>query len=128
MTLSPDPYDDLDNQLDDADRQGIRSALTRYRFFAYVTGILLVVLVCIAMPLKYVWHDDRLVTWTGFPHGWLYMGLIITAVDLGRRVRWPLGRLVLIALAGTVPFLSFVAEAHARKDVRRVLADGSTKR
>ena len=57
------------------------------------------------------------VTITGIPHGWLYMVLLITAYDLGRRVHWPWKRLILIGLAGTVPFLSFVAEYYARTDV-----------
>ncbi len=50
------------------------------------------------------------------------MILLITAFDLGRRARWSWLRLLLIALAGTVPFLSFVAERSATKDVRRKLA------
>ena len=51
------------------------------------------------------------------------MILLITAYDLGRRVNWPGLRLILIALAGTVPFLSFVAERYATKDVHRRLAE-----
>ena len=62
------------------------------------------------------------VTWTAIPHGYLYMVLLITAVDLGRRAKWSWTRLLLIALAGTVPFLSFVAERSATKDVRTKLA------
>ena len=61
-------------------------------------------------------------TLTAIPHGWLYMMLLITAFDLGRRARWSWRRLLLIALAGTVPFLSFVAERSATKDVRAKLA------
>jgi integral membrane protein len=100
----------------------MRGALIRYRVMAYVVGVLLVVLVCVGVPLKYLGHDDTVVTWTGIPHGWLYMILIITAFDLGRRARWGWGRLILIALAGTVPFLSFVAEHYATKDVRAKLS------
>lgn len=100
----------------------MRGALLRYRVMAYVVGCLLVVLVCVGVPLKYLGGDDTVVTWTGIPHGWLYMILIITAFDLGRRARWGWGRLILIALAGTVPFLSFVAEHYATKDVRAKLA------
>jgi integral membrane protein len=85
---------------------------------AYVVGCLLVVLVCIGMPLEYIWHDDRLVSVAGVAHGWLYMVLIITAVDLGRRVRWPWWRIGIIALAGTIPFVTFVAEHYATKDAR----------
>jgi integral membrane protein len=101
---------------------GVKGALLRYRIMAYVVGCLLIVLVCVGVPLKYLDDNDTVVTWTGIPHGWLYMILIITAFDLGRRARWGWGRLILIALAGTVPFLSFVAEHYATKDVRAKLS------
>ena len=103
----------------------MRNALLRYRIMAYVVGTLLVVLVCVGLPLKYGYGDDTVVLWTGIPHGWLYMALLITAFDLGRRAGWSWGRLILIALAGTVPFLSFVAERSATKDVRAKLAAGA---
>lgn len=97
---------------------GVRGALVRYRVMAYLVGTLLVVLVVVGMPLKYFADNGAVVTWTGVPHGWLYMVLLATAYDLGRRVHWPWGRLLVIALAGTVPFLSFWAEYSARKDVQ----------
>ena len=100
----------------------MKAALVRYRVMAYVVGCLLVALVLFAMPMKYIWHDDRWVTYLGIPHGWLYMILLITAWDLGRRVFWSLRNLILIALAGTIPFLSFVAEYIARKDVQNKIA------
>lgn len=105
----------------------MRNALLRYRVMAYLVGTLLIVLTLVGLPLKYVYGDDRVVTWTGIPHGWLYMVLIITAVDLGRRAHWPWRRLLLIALAGTVPFLSFIAERSATKDVRAKLAAEETR-
>ena len=100
----------------------MRNALLRYRVMAYIVGTLLVVLTLIGLPLKYGYGDDRVVLWTGIPHGWLYMVLLLTAFDLGRRARWSWGRLVLIALAGTIPFLSFIAERSATRDVREKLA------
>lgn len=100
----------------------MRNALIRYRVMAYIVGTLLVVLVCVGLPLKYFGDNGSVVTWTGIPHGWLYMLLLITAVDLGRRAQWSWKRLLLIALAGTIPFLSFVAERSATKDVRAKLA------
>ena len=99
----------------------MRNALLRYRVMAYLVGTLLVVLTLVGLPLKYVYGDDRVVTWTGMPHGWLYMVLIITAVDLGKRAGWSWSRVLLIALAGTVPFLSFLAERSATRDVRAKL-------
>ncbi len=100
----------------------MRNALLRYRVMAYLVGTLLVVLTLVGLPLKYAYGDDRVVTWTGVPHGWLYMILIITAVDVGRRAGWSWRRLLAIALAGTVPFLSFVAERSATRDVREKIA------
>lgn len=101
---------------------GICGALLRYRIMAYLVGTLLVVLVLVGMPLKYFADNGSVVTWTGVPHGYLYMVLLITAYDLGRRVHWPWSRLILIGLAGTIPFLSFWAEHSARTDVNRRLA------
>lgn len=109
-------------QIEAEEVPAIRSALMRYRVMAYLVGVLLVVLVCVGMPLKYLLDDDRVVTWTGMPHGWLYLLLLITAYDLGRRVGWSIKWLLLIMLAGTVPFLSFVAERFATRDVKRRLA------
>lgn len=108
--------------IDPADAPAIRAALLRYRIMAYVVGVLLVVLVLVGLPLKYVWGDGRVVTWTGMPHGWLYMVLLITAYDLGRRVKWSIKWFLAIMAAGTVPFLSFVAEHYATKNVRATLA------
>jgi integral membrane protein len=106
----------------------MRNALLRYRVMAYLVGTLLVVLTCVGLPLKYGYGDDRVVLWTAIPHGWLYMALLITAFDLGRRAKWSWRRLILIALAGTVPFLSFVAERSATKDVRAKLGrDGGAE-
>lgn len=85
-------------------------ALTRYRVMAYVTGVWLILLVCIAVPLKYLAGRPFLVDIVGPVHGIIYMIFLVTAYDLARRCRWSLTRTVLIALAGTIPFLSFVAE------------------
>jgi integral membrane protein len=100
----------------------MRNAWIRYRIMAWVVGTLLVVLVCVGLPLKYLSDNPTVVTWTAIPHGYLYMILLITAVDLGLRAKWSWKRLILIALAGTIPFLSFVAERSATKDVRAKLA------
>jgi len=113
-------------ELTQDDRKGIAGAWLRYRVMAYLVGTLLVVLVIVGLPLKYIWFNDLVVRITGIPHGWLYMVLLITAFDLGRRVRWSWKRLLLIMVAGTIPFLSFVAERSASQDVRAKLAAAHT--
>lgn len=121
-----EPMDLDDEAIGAEDIPGIRGALLRYRIMAYVVGVLLVVLVCVGLPLKYIWDNGAVVTWTGVPHGWLYMVLLITAYDLSRRVGWSIKWVLAIMAAGTVPFLSFVAEHFATKDVRAKLAEVGT--
>ncbi|MEU1841095.1 DUF3817 domain-containing protein [Micromonospora chersina] len=85
-------------------------ALTRYRVIAWIVGVALVVLVLIGMPLKYGFDNPTVVAVVGTAHGWLYMIYLALTFDLSRRVDWPLKRMLLVMLAGTVPFVSFYAE------------------
>ena len=88
----------------------MRGALLRFRAIAYLVGVVLIVLVVVGMPMKYLGHDPAVVQTVGPAHGFLYMAYLAAAFDLGRRDGWPLRRMVLVMLAGTVPFLSFHAE------------------
>lgn len=88
----------------------MQGALTRYRIIAWIVGVVLIVLVVVGMPLKYLGDNDTIVAAIGPIHGFLYMVFLAAAFDLSRRVGWPLGRMALVMLAGTVPFLSFWAE------------------
>jgi integral membrane protein len=94
------------------------SALLRYRVIAWVVGVGLVVLVLIGVPLKYAADQPAVVAVVGPIHGFLYIGYLLASLDLAIRGRWPLRRTVLVMLAGTVPFLSFVAERVVTRVVR----------
>jgi integral membrane protein len=94
----------------------VPGAHTRYRIIAWIVGVLLVVLVLVGMPLKYVSHNDAVVAAIGPLHGFLYMAYLLLTFDLSRRARWPFGRMIVVMLAGTIPFFSFWAE---RKVTRR---------
>ena len=96
----------------------MKSALIRYRVIAWVVGVLLVVLTLVGMPLKDAAGDDTVVALVGPIHGFAYMVYLVLAADLARRARWPLGRTVLVLLAGTVPFVSFVAERIVTRSFR----------
>jgi integral membrane protein len=100
-------------------------ALTRFRVMAYVVGVLLLVLVFVAMPLKYFADQPSLVAIVGPMHGFLYMVYLVTSFDLAVRAKWPFGRTLLVLLAGTVPVMSFVAERKVTGWVRRRPAEVS---
>ncbi|MGH3775076.1 MAG: DUF3817 domain-containing protein [Pseudonocardiaceae bacterium] len=94
--------------------------LIGYRIAAYATGVMLLVLT-LSMVLRYGFADERLV-WSGPVHGFLYMGYLVSTVLLGTSVRWRPGRMVLVALAGTIPLMSFVAERSVTREVRAILS------
>ncbi len=102
--------------------------MLRYRVMAYVVGTLLIVLVCIGVPLKYLTEDgtdpqqvgEWITTYLGIAHGWLYMIFLVTAAILARKARFPVGFAVLVLVLGTIPFLSFYGERKATGRVRRM--------
>ncbi|WP_432501794.1 DUF3817 domain-containing protein [Kineococcus arenarius] len=106
--------------LQGADR--IRPALTRYRVMAWVTGIGLLFVVAGMVQEYALDRGDSITRVMGPVHGLFYVLLLITTFDLGTRVRWPWSRMLLTALAGTVPFLSFYAERKNQRAVREQLA------
>jgi integral membrane protein len=99
-------------------RRGVPAALTRYRVMAYVVGVMLVLLVLVAMPLKYLGDMPGPVAVIGTAHGFLYAVYLLAAFDLALRARWTALGTVLVLLAGTVPFLSFVAERRVTRRTR----------
>ena len=97
------------------------AALTRYRVLAYIVGVGLLLLVLVAMPLKYFADSPGMVAVVGTAHGFLFLVYVLTALDLAVRARFSLVWTVAVLLAGTIPFLSFVAERRVTRDVRAQL-------
>ena len=86
-----------------------RKALTFFKVMAFVVGVGLLILV-FGMVLRYGYDRPTLSkTWSPI-HGFLYMVYLVATANLGAKLRWSLGKIVTIMLAGTIPFLSFVAE------------------
>ena len=95
----------------------IGPALTRYRVMAWVTGVFLLLLT-VEIVLKYGLNGGESVLgeWIAITHGWIYVLYLVTVVDLWSSLRWPIGRLVVLVLAGVVPVLSFVAERSVTRE------------
>ena len=96
----------------------IETALRAYRIAAWVTGVGLVVLVFVAMPLKYFFDRPQLVAVVGVAHGFLYMAYIVATLILAERCRWKPLDALLILIAGTVPLAGFFAERRVTQRVR----------
>lgn len=122
----------------------IRGALNFYRVSAYVTGILLLLLV-LEMLFKYspLQLEIELGGPNGFlalvpidtvtavnlstgiliAHGWLYVVYLFSDFRLWSLMRWPFTHFVAIAAGGVVPFLSFFVEHYITRRVHAELAE-----
>jgi integral membrane protein len=92
-------------------------SVLRYRAMAYFTGVMLLGL-CVAIALQVTKNQQKPVEIFGTIHGYGYLLYLVTAADLGWRARWSLPKTVLVLLAGTIPFMSFVAEHFVTRDLR----------
>ena len=100
----------------------IENFLRAYRVAAWVTGIGLMILVFVAMPLKYFFGQPTLVAIVGMTHGFLYMAYIVCTLLLAERCRWrPLDAFVILA-CGTIPLASFFAERRVTARVHAGLS------
>jgi integral membrane protein len=94
----------------------VSGALLRYRVVAWVVSVLLVVLFCVGIPLEFLAGVKSVDSYVGIAHGmFVYPLYLILTLDLARRVKMPAIRLALTMIAGTVPFLSFVAERETTR-------------
>ncbi|MBV9024044.1 MAG: DUF3817 domain-containing protein [Streptomycetaceae bacterium] len=96
-----------------------KTALTRYRVMAYVTGVLLILLT-IGVVAEYLLHvagAAGFVSVVGFAHGWLYIVYLVFAFDMGSKAKMPFARLLWVLLAGTVPTAAFFVERRVTREL-----------
>jgi integral membrane protein len=100
-----------------------RKSLLVYRGLAFATGVVLLV-ATVALIVQVSGHESIKsgvgIIWLF--HGYLYLAYVIATFNLGLRMRWNLVRVALVALAGTIPTMSFVAEHYVTRYVRARLA------
>jgi integral membrane protein len=96
----------------------VAGTLTRFRVMAYVVGVMLLVLVLVAVPLRYAAGIPEVSKVVSPVHGFLYIVYLVAAFDLALKARWTAKGTLLVLLAGVVPFLSFWAERRVTSRVR----------
>jgi len=87
--------------------------MNRYNFFrivALLEGFSYLVLLLIAMPLKYIWHIEEYVQNVGMAHGILFVLYIVMAIFLYKKMLWSQKELIIILLGSVVPFGTFYVD------------------
>jgi len=115
------------------DEVAARTSFARFRVASIVEGIALLVLVVI-MLMRYVvfggdvpftsvspfWEQVSSV-WSPI-HGLIYMVYVVLGFDLWMKMRWGLGRMLLLMFFGVIPVLSFFGERWTHQKVEADLA------
>lgn len=84
--------------------------LRLFHAVAIAEGVSFLLLLGIAMPLKYMAGLPLAVHWVGSIHGFLFVAYVALALGLFAVLGWPLSRLPGVFLAAVLPFGTFVLE------------------
>ena len=84
--------------------------IRRFRMVAIAEGWSFLVLLFIAMPLKYLADLPLAVKVVGWAHGVLFIWYWVAAVPLFSKLKWDLERVIGLGLASILPFGTFVME------------------
>ncbi|SDX04308.1 integral membrane protein [Marininema mesophilum] len=92
----------------------LKTPLSRFHVIGLLEGISYLLLLAIAMPLKYILGYDLAVLIVGWIHGILFIAYFITLAHVWYVHRWPFGRVSGAAIASILPFGTFVLSAKLR--------------
>ena len=78
-----------------------------FHIIGILEGISYLLLLGVAMPLKYIWDLPLAVKYTGWAHGLLFVLYLFLALRCYFALNWSLKRLFLAGLASILPFGPF---------------------
>jgi len=83
---------------------------------ALIEGISYVLLLAIAMPLKYFFDFPYAVKVVGWAHGVLFMLYVVLLVLCWIKYKWTFGRVFLYFIASLLPILPFIVERKLKQE------------
>tara|TARA_B110000114_G_scaffold77276_1_gene81838 strand:+ start:61 stop:336 length:276 start_codon:yes stop_codon:yes gene_type:complete len=81
-----------------------------FRIVSFLEGVSYLLLLFVAVPIKYFQGDVSYVKMLGMPHGILFMSYIVLAVMLQKTMKWSLKSLGIVVLASVIPFGTFYVD------------------
>ena len=94
----------------------MRKTFSWFRKIAFAEGISFIVLLFIAMPLKYFASLPMAVTVTGGLHGLLFIAYVILAREVKNEYKKDVNWLVKAGLASILPFGTFYMDKQWKKE------------
>lgn len=92
------------------------SALGRFRLVAILEGISYLVLLFIAMPLKYIWQMPLAVKYTGWAHGVLFVLYMVLLLLVWIELKWKFTKVLWAFIASFIPFGTFILDKQLKNE------------
>ena len=78
-----------------------------YRLTAFLEGVSYILLLFIAVPIKYLLNEALYVKILGMPHGILFILYILLSIIAKIKYNWNFRKFLFISIASLVPFGTF---------------------
>jgi integral membrane protein len=85
------------------------------RAVSLTEGVSYLLLLLVAMPLKYIWGFPLAVTWVGWAHGILFIALGVLTLLAMRRAALPFKLACLVGIASLLPAGPFFLDRHLKR-------------
>lgn len=89
--------------------------MTFFRVIAFLEGLSFILLLFIAVPIKYISNNPDYVKLLGMPHGLLFMGYVLLVILIAGELKWNTRTLSVILLASIIPFGTFYIDGKYLK-------------
>jgi integral membrane protein len=96
------------------------SVIRQLRIIGLIEGVSFLVLLGIAMPLKYLADMPRAVSVVGMAHGVLFILYLAALAHAHVTVRWPMRRALTVLAAAVLPLGPFFVEGSLRREQRQL--------
>lgn len=93
----------------------LATPLSRLRLVGLLEGISFLLLLGVAMPLKYLADQPLAVRYVGMAHGILWLGYLLALVPVALDHRWGFKTVALAVIASLLPAGPFVFDAKVLK-------------
>lgn len=88
-----------------------------FRIVAALEGVSYLLLLFVAVPIKYLSEDPQYVKMLGMPHGLLFIGYVILAFLLRSDYKWNSRQFMVVLIASVIPFGTFYVDKKYLKKV-----------
>ena len=85
------------------------------RWVGFLEGISFLLLLFIAMPMKYMFDNPILVKYVGMGHGVLFIAFLVVLFVVCEKQKWSLKMFILGLIASILPFGPFIFDAKLKK-------------